>query len=68
LTALCPYSTRHSAPRKAVATAEKLLLLDQRVPPKKGEKSETDKGNVLNFGAKKKQKKKEMECSSLTKL
>jgi hypothetical protein len=51
-----------------VATAEKLLLLDQRVPPKKGEKSETDKGNVLNFGAKKKQKKKEMECSSLTKL
>jgi hypothetical protein len=43
---------------RQVATVKKLLLLDQRVPPKKVKKSETDKGNALNFGAKKKQKEK----------
>jgi hypothetical protein len=47
-----------SAPRKASGHCKKLLLLDQRVPPKKVKKSETDKGNALNFGAKKKQKEK----------
>lgn len=54
----------HSATRKAVTTTRKLLL-DQNSTKKRRKKSETDKGNALNFGAKK--KKKEMEYFSLIK-